>query len=88
MHVIHMPPEVILGQLPLPSMKLQLEPTNEASAEHAQVTPLEYGDKKVADNSPQQPLERTDKAPPMTIKQILAQLDGVFPMDEAVVDGN
>lgn len=24
---------------------------------------------------------------PMTIKQILAQLDGVFPMDEAVIHG-
>ncbi len=29
-----------------------------------------------------------DQAPPMTIKQILAQLGGVFPMDEAVVDGS
>ena len=25
---------------------------------------------------------------PMTIKQILAKLDGVFPMDEAVIHGN
>lgn len=28
-----------------------------------------------------------DKAATMTIKQILAQLDGVFPMDEAVIEG-
>jgi hypothetical protein len=31
--------------------------------------------------------ERQPQAP-LTIKQILAQLDGVFPIDEAVIDGN
>lgn len=25
---------------------------------------------------------------PMTIKQILARLDGVFPMDDAIIEGN
>lgn len=28
-----------------------------------------------------------DETATMTIKQILAQLDGAFPMDEAVIDG-
>jgi hypothetical protein len=28
-----------------------------------------------------------DDIPTMTIKQVLAHLDGVFPMDEAVIDG-
>lgn len=78
----------MLGQLPLPSMKLPLEYTNELSPEHAHEAPLEHGDITLPKDGPQQPLGGADKAPPMTIKQVLAQLDGVFPMDEAVVDGN
>lgn len=31
--------------------------------------------------------EPEGKTEPMTIKQILASLDGVFPMDQAVIDG-
>lgn len=32
------------------------------------------------------PVQAPDRAT-LTIKQILAQLDGVFPMDQAVIDG-
>lgn len=32
-------------------------------------------------------MEKTDKEAPVSIKEILAQLDGNFPMDEAVVEG-
>lgn len=33
-------------------------------------------------------MEETDMKGPVSIKEILAQLDGVFPMDEAVIEGD
>lgn len=81
--------EVILSQLPQPLIELQFKHTHEASPEDANAPSLEHADKVLAtgNNGHQQPPKHEDKAPPMTIKQILAQLGGVFPMDEAVVEG-
>lgn len=33
-------------------------------------------------------LENVDMAEPISIKQMLAQLDGVFPIDEVVIEGD
>jgi hypothetical protein len=34
------------------------------------------------------PMKKTEMKGPISIKEILAQLDGQFPMDEAVVEGS
>ncbi|KAK0760796.1 hypothetical protein N5P37_005732 [Trichoderma harzianum] len=80
--------EVILPQLPQPLVELQFEYAHEASPQDAYVSSLEHADKILAtlNNGRQQPPEDANKASPLTIKQILVQLDGVFPMDEAVVE--
>lgn len=80
MHVNPVSLEVVLGQLPQHSTELQLEHADKAYLEHARITPLEHGDKALPENGIEQSSKRADKAPTMTIKQILAQLDGVFPM--------
>lgn len=81
--------EVIPPQLPQPLTELQFEHTctSEASPKDAYAPSLEQADKVPANNGHQQPPKHENEAPPMTIKQILAQLGGVFPMDEAVVEG-
>ncbi|KAH0526190.1 hypothetical protein TsFJ059_009546 [Trichoderma semiorbis] len=78
--------EVILTQLPQPLTELQFEHTYEASPKDAHAPSLEHADKVPVHNGHQRPPEHKNEAPPMTIKQILAQLSGVFPTDEAVVE--
>lgn len=68
--------EVILTQLPQPLIELQFEHTHEASLEDSHAPSLEHAGKVTANSGHQQPPEHENEAPPITIKQILAQLGG------------
>ncbi|KAL7936006.1 Fructosamine kinase domain-containing protein [Trichoderma chlorosporum] len=50
------------------------------------MTPLDYGDGNLLNTTLQRVPGRVDTPPAMTVKEILAQLDGLFPMNEAVIE--